>query len=927
MKMGKKTKQKIISIALIAAFLLSPVTCLWAEDYPAGFLAPGYREYLSQKKIDGYYVDVFTRIDLRQRERVSKRNQLEDILGYSYQTAPVSANGILATEYQHKYNSEDLRRDILKQRQEREKAASVNIEGGFTYIPYSDGKIEYFKDGLVIRIENERVVDEFGNVSLKNTYNMQYNDKRLLIAYDANLADSLGNVTKLSWYGAKYTEDSLFYGSAQTNANKNLTEYYLKEIDPAGNERTTHWQALSYEGKLLRAFSQTIEDKLYGNVSFTRSQIQYAGSDPTQATSYHEEGTGTDNLNYSLDRSNITYNDKGQIIGYHEEIYTTQLDGKRIKTIVDAQFKYTNPLSQFGADVDPDPDRLFETIITTTTENPDSSFKTDTTTTTYNYGPNGRLISTTAESQFNGREVKWYEYRDAAGHVLSRNTDEDGEFVDYSYVDPETGETVTVEESEVTATLKDGKEYKGTQVSEVQYEALFGKPMAKQAHYVTTYYRTEDNAVIRVEDSTITYENGLVNNLPKVLSTQEHTSITSPLLDPDGTHANIQDIQTTYTYDAQGNLSGAAGSGTGSGWEYASERGWSAKYTSAITIEYAVILGKAVRKAYEERRVSEYENNSDNQETEDADDTEEAEDTEDEENTVETETLPVSTSKNTTINITYEYNEYGVLTSSTEETTTETTTTVEENGEEQTTTSTTISTTTNTYKGGLLKAVSISGTSSTTSTDGSSSDTAFWTNYEYSDEGYLLGVSGHEESSGDRGTNDDGDELGTFESSTVDYYIIQDGQALKVSSIVTGTNFDPDEEEESTFTETVTYEYELIGENWELIKESRHSETEQENGASTTIDKVKIYQRDANGLITGITQTASGETIAVGGNETKTYPMQNYQAEFAFDPELGWYLKKESWKWQDTSSPQDDEEEDEEENEDGNGKDNAGDED
>ena len=268
-----------------------------------------------------------------------------------------------------------------------------------------------------------------------------------------------------------------------------------------------------------------------------------------------------------------------------------------------------------------------------------------------------------------------------------------------------------------------------------------------------------------------------------------------------------------------------------------------------------------------------------------------------------------------------------MLTSSTEETTTETTTTVEENGEEQTTTSTTISTTTNTYKGGLLKAVSISWTSSTTSTDCSSSDTAFWTNYEYSDEGYLLGVSGHEESSGDRGTNDDGDELGTFESSTVDYYIIQDGQALKVSSIVTGTNFDPDEEEESTFTETVTYEYELIGENWELIKESRHSETEQENGASTTIDKVKIYQRDANGLITGITQTASGETIAVGGNETKTYPMQNYQAEFAFDPELGWYLKKESWKWQDTSSPKDDEEEDEEENEDGNGKDNAGDED
>jgi len=596
----KRVTKKTISLVIILTFLLSPSFPLRAEDFPAGYLGAGYREYLSQKKQDGYFVEQFTKIDLRQKERVSKRNQIEEILSYSYQAAPIAANGILATEYQHKYNTDDLKREVAQNRQERQKVASANFASGFTYIPYSDGKIEYFKDGLAIRIENERVVDEFGNLSIKNTYNMQYNNKRLLTSYEATLKDGLGNITKLSWYGVTYSDDSLFYGGFKTNANKNMTEYYLKEIDPAGNVKLTHWKALGYEGKLLHAFSQTINDSVYGNVSFTRSQITYAGNDPTQMTSYHEEGTGADNLAYTLDRTNIGYNGKGQVTRYHEEMFTTQIDGTKVKTTTDAQFKYLDTAHQFGSDVEPDPDRLLETTITTTTENPaDGSHRTSTDISTYHYNASGQLIGTSGRSQFSGREAKWYEYQDQAGHILSKKVDKNGEDT-YSYFDPETLRTITVSADQVTATLKDGKEFKGTQTSEVRFENTFGRPMAKEGTYVTTYFNPEDDAILRVENSTITYNNGLVNNLAKVLDSQEHIKISSPVEDPNGSYIQTQDIFTAYQYDAKGNLIGAQGAGTGSGWEYSSEKGWYGKYTSIISIDYEVILGKALRTKYQE---------------------------------------------------------------------------------------------------------------------------------------------------------------------------------------------------------------------------------------------------------------------------------------------------------------------------------------
>jgi hypothetical protein len=84
------------------------------------------------------------------------------------------------------------------------------------------------------------------------------------------------------------------------------------------------------------------------------------------------------------------------------------------------------------------------------------------------------------------------------------------------------------------------------------------------------------------------------------LDTQEHLAISSPLLDPENTHQQIRDITTTYSYDEKGNLVATEGAGTGNGWEYASDKGWHGKYNSVITIDYEVVLGKALRTNYTE---------------------------------------------------------------------------------------------------------------------------------------------------------------------------------------------------------------------------------------------------------------------------------------------------------------------------------------
>jgi hypothetical protein len=137
-KISKIVLSLILSLYayLLTGALSSP---LWAEDYPSGYLGPGYREYLNGKIQDGYYVDAFTKLDNRLKTRVDKRNQVEEILGYAYRATPQTHQEIVTAMNERQENSYRLNAQIINQRNQREKNASAQSE--FTYIPFPDGKI------------------------------------------------------------------------------------------------------------------------------------------------------------------------------------------------------------------------------------------------------------------------------------------------------------------------------------------------------------------------------------------------------------------------------------------------------------------------------------------------------------------------------------------------------------------------------------------------------------------------------------------------------------------------------------------------------------------------------------------------------------------------------------------------------------------
>lgn len=261
----------------------------------------------------------------------------------------------------------------------------------------------------------------------------------------------------------------------------------------------------------------------------------------------------------------------------------------------------------------------------------------------------------------------------------------------------------------------------------------------------------------------------------------------------------------------------------------------------------------------------------------------------------------VSTSTKMVIQVENVYNNYGVQISGTETTTT-TTTTV--NSKNETSTTVTTQTVTSEWRGGSIKVATIDGTSHTDGTDDSSSDTTFTITYEYADgTGKLKGASGTSSTTGDSGTDDNGEAIGTYKTSTTDSYTIRNGQALRTKSETTGESYGSDGTKKGDINQTSTTEYELVAGTWQVVKETTVSNNTGVDGSSENITRVRTYTRDENGVITGVSQTASGTRVAVtnmGG--TVTLGMKDYEAVFAFDEESGWYLEKESYTWEEGAS-------------------------
>src|SRR3989338_470926 len=199
-------------------------------------------------------------------------------------------------------------------------AASVSE---FSYVMNKDGSRVNYIDGLPSSILDERVIDMWGGVSLKDTWNMTYKD-RFLISYEAAIKDPAGNITKISWFGAEYSPDSVWWASEDSAAGKYLLRYSEIITDPYGTVTTREWSATRENygsDKKLDGYHEVVKDASGGIIlESDRSNIQYDGD---KTKSYHEETRDNFGNMGSLDWS-AKYNQNGLL----EEATSTETQTK-----------------------------------------------------------------------------------------------------------------------------------------------------------------------------------------------------------------------------------------------------------------------------------------------------------------------------------------------------------------------------------------------------------------------------------------------------------------------------------------------------------------------------------------------------------------------------------------------------------------------
>lgn len=262
----------------------------------------------------------------------------------------------------------------------------------------------------------------------------------------------------------------------------------------------------------------------------------------------------------------------------------------------------------------------------------------------------------------------------------------------------------------------------------------------------------------------------------------------------------------------------------------------------------------------------------------------------------------VISSSNQVIHTHIDYNPYGVAVHSTTTDTSTITSSREGNG---TSTTTRITVTESTWHGGSLKPDTVHTTSNTTSSDGSLSNQNITDTYTYNGNGVLTGCHGtgtYSSTDGETGHSESGTITRNFE--------IRDGQALLTTQALSGTMYDKNGAVIGSSSSTTTFSYAYLGGSWvvsQSMETSSRNYTEGGVTVSETVTKTTTYSRDAMGIITGISTTATGTRTVQGDMDpetgeraTHTFAL-TYSAVYAFDPGEGWYLSSEDYTWTETA--------------------------
>lgn len=218
-------------------------------------------------------------------------------------------------------------------------------------------------------------------------------------------------------------------------------------------------------------------------------------------------------------------------------------------------------------------------------------------------------------------------------------------------------------------------------------------------------------------------------------------------------------------------------------------------------------------------------------------------------------------------------------------------------------TTTSVSTIFSAFMGGSIKTIYQTSSTNTTGTDGSYANTTGRVDYTYNPNGQLKSAIGSSDTSGGNGKDAKGEDTGTYTSHTDDTYTIKNGEALLTTSVTTRTDKGvpgaDGKDITTTSKDTVTYSYAAIAGTWQMTQMVDVAHTSGTDTSSSDITKTTNYTRSTTtGLITSVTQTATGKQVAIdslGGSMTRN--MESYNAVYKKDTTMGWYLQSETYDW------------------------------
>ena len=193
------------SVALMLSFVMLYQSVASAVDFST--LTYNEKNFVETQ---GYSAQDFIKQMELDQDYLRRQYVIANTLNFGYRrTEQDIAMNLFGISYDQMKVAQELQNELLKAEGVFKRAGSG--VSGFNYTEHDNGKKVWTKNGLAERVMNDPVKNKNETVTIRNTYNMQYNKKRLLTDYDAEIIDPRGNITYVHWHGATYTQESKFY--------------------------------------------------------------------------------------------------------------------------------------------------------------------------------------------------------------------------------------------------------------------------------------------------------------------------------------------------------------------------------------------------------------------------------------------------------------------------------------------------------------------------------------------------------------------------------------------------------------------------------------------------------------------------------------------------------------------------------------------